>query len=82
MLEHCVAYANGADNFYSFTDNLACNPWFCDPGAQDFSVCADSPCLAENNDWGVSVGAYGAGCGPCGTVVEPASWGSIKAMFR
>jgi predicted outer membrane repeat protein len=81
-LEHCLAYANGADYFYSFTDNIVRDPLFCDLDEQDFSVCADSPCLAENNDWGVDVGAYGEACGPCGTAVERASWGRIKAMFR
>ena len=81
-LERCLAYANGADYFYSFPDNLVCDPLFCDLDGEDFSVCADSPCLAENNDWGVDVGAFGAGCGPCGTAVERVSWGRIKAMFR
>jgi hypothetical protein len=61
------------------------DPGLCDwyPGNQTgFELCADSPALPGNNDWGELVGAMGEGCGPCVTAVECASWGSIKAMYR
>ena len=45
-----------------------------------FSLAADSPCLPQNNDWGVQMGAFGQGCGP--VAIEPESWGRIKARYR
>jgi hypothetical protein len=61
------------------------DPGLCDwyAGSQTgFELCSDSPALPEHNEWGVLVGALGAGCGPCVTAVEHTSWGEVKAMFR
>lgn len=63
-------------------ENLHADPLFCSPEARDFSLCEDSPCLPNNNEWGEPIGAFPVGCGPCGTVVRETSWGSIKAMYR
>ena len=45
----------GAD---SFTEN----PMYCSPTEGLYSVAEQSPCLPENNDCGVQVGALGMGC--------------------
>ncbi len=51
-----------------YHDNLFVAPLFCDLVAGDFTLHDDSPCLPENNPWGVQMGAYGAG--GCGTGVD------------
>jgi hypothetical protein len=51
-----------------YHDNLFVAPLFCDLTAGDFALHDDSPCLPENNPWGVQIGAYGAG--GCGTGVD------------
>ncbi len=67
----------------SVNGNLCENPLFCDAAARDYRLCADSPCLPENNpECSELIGAYEAGCPECGTAAEPASWGQIKAIFR
>ncbi len=42
--------------------NLDSDPMFCDPGNGNFELRSDSPCLPENNDCGVQIGAFGEGC--------------------
>lgn len=42
--------------------NIAEDPLFCDPKHDDYSVTGDSPCLPQNNDCGVLIGAHGPGC--------------------
>ena len=52
-------------------DNFGYQPLFCDPAAEDFHLCTDSPCL-PGNEWSIStemVGALGAGCDACGPPV-------------
>jgi len=64
-------------------DCLVRGPNLCDPsvlGGQE--LCSDSVCLPGQNPWRVHVGALDIGCGPCNTVVEPRSWGAIKAFYR
>jgi hypothetical protein len=61
--------------------NLNADPLFCNPAQGDFTLAAASPCLPQNNPWGVLVGATGQGClGPVSLRHE--SWGSIKARYR
>ena len=50
------------------------------PGALDFTVRDDSPCLNPPTPSCAPIGALGAGCG--GVSVEPTSFGRIKAMYR
>ncbi len=66
----------------SISGNMTTNPLFCGLAFYDLYLCADSPCLATLNDCGVLIGAFDGGCVACGTPVEPASWGLIKAMYR
>ncbi|MCK4512702.1 hypothetical protein KAW64_13240 [bacterium] len=80
----CI-YANGELNELCgdyTTSILYVDPLFCDLADGDFTLCANSPCLPENNAWGIQIGAHGEGCGPCDTPVERTSWSSTKAMFR
>jgi hypothetical protein len=62
------------------TPNLNADPLFCDPRGDDFTLAANSPCLPENNQWGVLVGALGEGCGPIARLQE--TWAKIKARYR
>jgi hypothetical protein len=62
-------------------DNLFEDPLFCNYGAWDLTLDAESPCLPVNNPWNVLMGAYDKGCGGPATA-RPATWTSIKAMYR
>jgi hypothetical protein len=60
----CV-YANGEFNDIcgNYTTSILYeDPLFCYLAGGDLTLAADSPCLPENNDWGVHMGALGAGC--------------------
>lgn len=76
------AHAEGDSLCGNHYDNLFTEPLWCNVYNEDFEVCDNSPCLPENNPWGVQIGAYGEGCGECITAVKEATWGSIKAMYR
>ena len=84
LTNHSIIYGNaGGDALCGIaSDNLSVDPLFCGMDAQNVAVCANSPCLAANNAWGEAVGALGAGCGSCGSAVQPASWGRIKSLYR
>lgn len=58
------------------------DPLFCDDAVDDYTLCSDSSAVPENNSWLEQVGAFGPTCPPCGTPVESATWGSMKALFR
>jgi len=86
-IANCVSFGNaGGDSLTGYmiygNDILYTDPLLCDIASGDFTLCANSQCLPENNDWGAQIGAHGEGCGPCDSPVERTSWGSIKAMFR
>jgi len=66
----------------SVSDTLHRDPLFCDAAGFDWSLCEDSVCAPANNAWGELIGAKPVGCGACGTPVEAATWGGIKALFR
>jgi len=62
-------YGNAAGNWVAglagqdgANGNFSLNPLFCDTAAADFSVRDDSPCVPENNECAVSIGALGMGC--------------------
>jgi hypothetical protein len=59
---------------------MFCDPQFCEPTANDFTVSSTSPCLPENNAGCGLIGALGQGCG--GVVVERDSWAVIKSKYR
>jgi hypothetical protein len=86
-ITNCVVFGNaGGDSMdgplIHPSDNLFSDPLLCNIAASDFTVCANSPCLPENNSWSVQIGAHGAGCDACDSPVEITSWGAIKAMYR
>jgi len=83
-IEHCVLFENaGGDSLCGqAADNLVAAPLLCGVHADDLTLCDDSPCLPDNNEWGELVGAHGEGCGSCAVVVERSSWGALKAGFR
>lgn len=62
------------------SENIREFPLFCDPGDGNYTLGPTSPCLPDNNPYGRTIGALGAGCGAIG--VESTSWGEIKASYR
>jgi len=85
-ITHSVIFGNAEGDSLSVShhDNLFVDPLLCGIYAEDFSLCADSPCLpaAPANPWGEHVGAHEQGCVACGSAVEEATWGVIKGMYR
>jgi predicted outer membrane repeat protein len=85
-IHHCFVYDNvgahgdtvcgGNDHDIEYAD-----PCFCGFMSGDYWLCEDSPCRAGAT-WPTQVGAYPAGCDPCGSPVEPVTWGTLKALFR
>jgi hypothetical protein len=81
--EHVNSYMGGDWSWCNtqwITPNLNADPLFCAPLNGDYSLAANSPCLPENNQWGVLIGALGEGCGPIARLQE--SWAKIKARYR
>jgi hypothetical protein len=66
----------------SLHDNMELDPRLCGLATGDFRLCANSPCLPENNVPGVQIGAHGWGCADCESPVEEISWGRVKSLFR
>ena len=58
------------------------DPLFCGLAENNYTLCANSPCLPDGNDWGVQIGAHDEGCDACDSPVELTSWGAIKALYR
>lgn len=63
------AFANVEENYggtledqTGLNGNISADPMFCDPANDDFRLAGSSPCLPQNNDCGVLMGAKGAGC--------------------
>lgn len=82
----CCIYENDVQYLlcgnYDDDELLREDPLFCDIASGEPWLCADSPCLPQNNDWGRHIGSGLIGCGNCDTAVDPTSWGRIKAMYR
>ena len=62
------------------------DPAFCDTSFMGVTVESCSPCMMgyhpDSYDCGYPIGsAVGAGCN-CGEATEPATWGSIKSLYR
>ena len=62
---NCCIFGNaGGDSLCGiYSDNIFANPLFCDLADTNLYLHADSPCLPENNPWGIVIGAYRNGCG-------------------
>ncbi|MCK5597846.1 MAG: right-handed parallel beta-helix repeat-containing protein [Candidatus Eisenbacteria sp.] len=84
MATHCVVFGNAAGDSLEcgHVSNIYHDPLFCDDLADDYTLCDDSFAVYYNNMWGEPIGAYDSGCEPCGTPVEEATWGAVKALFR
>ena len=68
------------------SDNLFVDPLFCDlyggsSGERDLGLCSKSPCLPENNDFSVHIGATWATCEDCNSPVRNFTWGRLKALY-
>jgi len=63
--------------------NFFLDPQFCGiPGSGNYYLKSTSPCLSENNPYGVplAVGPLGLGCGAVS--VKSTTWGSIRTMYK
>jgi len=83
----CDVYGNEDGNYggtlsdqTGLNGNISLSPGFCDAAAGDFSLAADSPCLPDNNDCGVLMGAFGVGCGVTG-VPTPSAPAPALAIY-
>jgi hypothetical protein len=72
-------YSGAIPDLTGHNGNISADPLFCGASQGDFTIDASSPCAGTAPDGG-DIGAFGVGCGA--VVVEPLSWGRIKAMFR
>jgi predicted outer membrane repeat protein len=84
LVTRCVLFGNpGGDTpECDELDNIYQDPRFCDDLADDYTLCDNSSAVWNNNLWGEQIGAFGSGCPECGTPVEDATWGAVKALFR
>jgi len=80
----CILFGNSGGDapVCQHQDILYEDPRFCNSGVDDFTLCDDSSGLPANNVWSAQIGAYGSGCAACGSPVQDATWGSVKALFR
>jgi predicted outer membrane repeat protein len=85
-LHCCDVFGNTSTNYggslpdqTGISGNISADPLFCDLGSGDLQISEWSPCLAENNECDVQVGALGAGCGA--VPVVRSTFGAIKALF-
>ncbi len=61
----CSLFWNNAGNdadYIGLDGNFSADPRFCDVYTGDYHINLASPCLPENNDCGVLIGALSAGC--------------------
>jgi len=82
---NCVIYQNaGGDSLCgTHTSNIFDeDPRFCGMLHGDFTHCANSCCLPDNNPWDATIGAHGEGCPDCDTPVSAATWGRLKSLYR
>jgi len=85
--QNCLFGNAGGDSLVSRSptrSNIFEDPLICNLVGGDYTLCENSPCLAENEPVGITMGAYAdaPGCGPCSTPVDATSWGALKALFR
>jgi predicted outer membrane repeat protein len=80
----CVVFANegGNDLCGAVSDTLHRDPRFCNLAGQELDLCQNSVCAPDNNPWSQLIGAQGVGCPDCNSAAQPATWGSIKALYR
>ncbi len=69
----CAAGQLGVDG------NFSADPLYCDLANGDFAFDADSPCAPGGNACGVTIGAYGVGCGL--TAAEENSFSAVKSLY-
>ncbi len=62
-------YCEDLDDLTGIDGNIAVNPMFCD--TLDYCLSAASPCRAENNDCGLTMGAVDCTCDPTGLGSAP-----------
>lgn len=73
VITKCVVYGNHPNDELCGVPsaNIFASPLMCDHAVGDLTVCAQSPCLPENNAFGRRIGAFGLGECSCtaGTMI-------------
>ncbi len=82
LTTHSIVHGNAVTDTLcgAHHDNIFSDPQFCAWGAGDLTVCAESPCLPQNNPFGVLIGSEGDGGCPCPEsqlIFVPADFASI-----
>jgi len=66
VVRACVHQNFGGNDIGTIgVDVINVDPLFCGLYVPDLTLCANSPCLPENNTWGEQLGAYSEGCSEC-----------------
>jgi predicted outer membrane repeat protein len=63
-------------------DILILDPLFCNLNEDDVTVCANSPCLPDENPWNIRIGALSEGCAECDATRGPAPWRVVRTLYR
>jgi hypothetical protein len=79
-------YGGAIEDQTGIDGNISAVPFFCDLEAGDLTLASVSPCLPENNDCGVLMGAYGLGCTatslpPEDALIDATSWSALKTLY-
>lgn len=92
LLTCCNIFGNGEGDWvgcledqFGINGNISADPLFCDTASGNLNIEDCSPCLPGHHPDGHTcygiIGARGIGC-ECGSITQPKSWGSIKAIYR
>jgi predicted outer membrane repeat protein len=83
LADLCCAFGNeGGNELFGSSRNIYTDPLFCGMNDDDYTLCSNSPCRGDNNEWGFLIGSQRTICGECSSALEPRTWGSIKALYR
>lgn len=81
-IQHSCIFGNatGDSLFCVHSENVFADPQFCDVTTGLFTLAASSPCLPDNNQWGVHMGAEPYGCSPRSIHVSPDGTGNFPTI--
>lgn len=78
-------YGGDLTDLTGIDENISEEPFYCDFSGSvgyDYTVCFESPNLGAGSG-GTNIGAFAGGCSECiESLVEEATWGAIKSLYR
>jgi hypothetical protein len=82
QLSCCNLYGNAGGDWvapitpqYGINGNFSSDPLFCDTASGDLGLLEGSPCLPENNDCGILIGAVDGGCATVFPIADGINYG-------